>query len=158
MSVTDKEQLDPASPAVDEIRSPDKVSPRSEPRPAPKRNLGLATGDQLVIGSLAILVLILAGWHWARMSGWGARPIEIERMEPQSLDYQIDINSASYVELLQLDSIGEKLAQRIIDDRKQNGPFESVDDLQRVRGIGPKTVAKLRKHLRAVPPDARAKR
>lgn len=155
MSVLDDEQPDltnddggsvalEAAPSTSTRSKP--IAPEA-PSP-PKRRFNLATGDQLAIGSLAILVLVLMGWHWARMSGWGSRPIEVERMPAQTLDYQIDINSATYIELLQLDAIGEKLAQRIITDRETNGPFKSVDELQRVKGIGPKTVERLRKFLR----------
>ena len=35
-------------------------------------------------------------------------------------------------------------AGRIVEDRAANGPFASVDDLDRVHGIGPKTVERLR--------------
>lgn len=149
---------EPPAPSVESPAKPREL-PAAEPAPQPpaKRSLGLATGDQLVIGSLAILVLLLSGWHWARMSGWGVKPIEVRRMQPRELGYKIDVNSATWVELIQLDGIGEKLAERIIEDRKANGPYESVDDLQRVRGIGPKTVAKLKKHLTVTSKDDRAK-
>ena len=62
------------------------------------------------------------------------------------------INAATWVEWKQFDGIGEKLADRIVADRKKNGPFESIDDLQRVKGIGPKTVARIREHLKVGKP------
>lgn len=58
--------------------------------------------------------------------------------EPKLL--KIDINTASPPELQKLTSIGQLLAQRIIDAR----PFYSVDDLARVRGIGAKTLAEIK--------------
>lgn len=36
-----------------------------------------------------------------------------------------------------LSGVGPVLASRIVADRSSKGAFESVDDLQRVRGIGP---------------------
>ena len=61
---------------------------------------------------------------------------------------QVDLNTANLTELKSLKGIGKKLAQRIMDDRKANGPFTSVDDLTRVRGIGKKTVEKNRNRMR----------
>ena len=56
---------------------------------------------------------------------------------------KIAINSATQKELESLPGIGKVLGQRIIASRDVEGVFTSVDDLQRVKGIGVKTVAKL---------------
>ncbi|MBU1049328.1 ComEA family DNA-binding protein [Candidatus Bipolaricaulota bacterium] len=52
----------------------------------------------------------------------------------------VNINSATSDELITLPGIGPALAQRIIEERRENGPFGTVEDLVRVSGIGPKTV------------------
>jgi len=62
---------------------------------------------------------------------------------PAPPEHLVDINTASAVELDTLPGIGIKLSQRIVDERASQ-PFESVDDLLRVRGIGKKTLEKLR--------------
>jgi competence protein ComEA len=58
--------------------------------------------------------------------------------------YQIDLNTADRAELLQLPGVGESLAQRILEYRREHGPFRRVEDLRRIRGIGPVTLEKLR--------------
>ena len=83
----------------------------------------------------------------ARLSGWGLHPVEIDRLPARKYEYKIDINNATWVEWVQLNGIGEVLARRIIDEQATNGPFESIDDLRRVKGIGPKTLEKIRGFL-----------
>lgn len=63
---------------------------------------------------------------------------------PPAADGPVNINAASPAELDLLPGIGPALAQRIIEDRQANGPYEAVDQLARVRGIGPALVEKLR--------------
>jgi len=59
----------------------------------------------------------------------------------------VNLNSAGPEELCTLPGIGEVKAAAIIAWRKQNGAFQSVDDLLKVSGIGPKTLAKIRHRL-----------
>ena len=49
---------------------------------------------------------------------------------------RFDLNRASAAELQLLNGIGPRLAARIIKYREANGPFNSAEDLTRVRGIG----------------------
>lgn len=60
---------------------------------------------------------------------------------------RFDLNSATAAELETLRGIGPALAARIIESRTQTGPFESVEQLTRVRGIGPKTLESLREAI-----------
>jgi competence protein ComEA len=59
----------------------------------------------------------------------------------------VNINTATKDELIALQGIGPAKAQAILDYRKQNGPFKSVDDLKSVKGIGAKRLEKLRADL-----------
>src|SRR5262245_6911062 len=59
----------------------------------------------------------------------------------------VNINTATKEELTTLQGIGEKRAQDIIDYRTKNGPFKSVDDLEKIPGIGPGTMKQIRPQL-----------
>lgn len=55
----------------------------------------------------------------------------------------INVNTASADELMRLPAVGPVMAQNIIATRTA-APFQSVEDLRKVKGIGPKTLDKLR--------------
>ena len=57
---------------------------------------------------------------------------------------KININKAGMDELLSLPYIGEVKAKAIIDYRLANGPFNTIEELLNVKGIGPKTLERLR--------------
>ncbi len=59
----------------------------------------------------------------------------------------IDVNTATAEELQSVPGIGETLAKRIVEFRQEHGPFEKVDDLLNVRGIGVTSLDKLRPFL-----------
>lgn len=57
----------------------------------------------------------------------------------------VDINTATAEQLADaLVGIGKAKAEAIVQDRAKNGNFKSVDDLERVKGIGPKMIEKNR--------------
>lgn len=57
----------------------------------------------------------------------------------QEREEKININQGSIEELTQLHRIGPKYAERIIEYREKNGPFEKPEDIMKVPGIGQKT-------------------
>ncbi|WP_235804704.1 helix-hairpin-helix domain-containing protein [Secundilactobacillus kimchicus] len=61
---------------------------------------------------------------------------------------EVDLNNADVTQLQQLDGVGEKKAEKIIQYREQNGQFKSVDDLKNVSGFGDKTLERLKPQLR----------
>jgi len=56
----------------------------------------------------------------------------------------VDLNTATAAQLDALPGIGPATAAAIVRDRETHGPYASVDDLSRVRGIGPAKLAQLR--------------
>jgi competence protein ComEA len=59
----------------------------------------------------------------------------------------IDLNTADSTALEAVPGIGKSLSQRIVAFRDKNGPFQSVDDLLKVQGVGEKSIQKLRPYL-----------
>ncbi len=72
-----------------------------------------------------------------------------ERAYPDSLlpGERIDINTADLYDLQRLPGIGEKRAQDILAWREEHGPFQSVDELTEVYGIGPGILEGLRDYV-----------
>lgn len=75
-----------------------------------------------------------------------AQQLEPDEPKPKPLMSfkRININTANEFDLVKLAGIGEVKAQQIIAWRKENGEFQSTDDLMKVNGIGPKTVANIK--------------
>lgn len=67
---------------------------------------------------------------------------------------RLDVNIASAAQLELLPHIGPALAARIVDDRAANGPFRSIADLDRVKGIGPRTIERIAPFIRVGEPAA----
>lgn len=56
---------------------------------------------------------------------------------------KVNLNTAGAAELDTLPKVGPVLAQRIVDWRKEHGPFKSVEELDAVDGVGPKMLEAL---------------
>lgn len=56
---------------------------------------------------------------------------------------RVNLNVATYNELVKLPGIGPVMAQRILDFRATQGKFKRLQDLRKVKGIGVKTYEKL---------------
>ena len=85
---------------------------------------------------------------------------------------RVNVNTADASQLALLPRVGPSVAQKIIDFRKENGPFKSAEDLMLVQGIGEKTYQLLKPYVavsgettlkekvkasKASPPPAKAK-
>jgi competence protein ComEA len=89
-----------------------------------------------------LLAVGLLAWHVYGTQRWSCRPaaLEVDALQTPSLD----LNQADHAQLLQLPGVGENLARRIEAYRTQHQGFRDVDELQRVSGIGPAMLEKLR--------------
>ncbi|MBL6704543.1 MAG: helix-hairpin-helix domain-containing protein [Planctomycetaceae bacterium] len=117
---------------------------------SPTGFLWLTNRDQWLVVIVSVAVVILLVIKWQNLQYVNRSEIIVLR-ESEDIGYQIDLNLATWIELAQLRDVGPVTAQAIISNREEFGPFTSIDDLQRVKGIGPKTVEKNRRWLRVAP-------
>ena len=103
--------------------------------------------DRWFFAVLSLVILVLTAIQFARLAGWGLKPLQVIRPESRKYEFQLEVNTGSWVEWMQLEGIGEATARKIVADREKNGPFRSVDDVARVSGIGPATLEKIRPWL-----------
>lgn len=65
---------------------------------------------------------------------------------------RIDLNRASYEELMLLPGIGPARAESIVLDRLRRGAFRSLDDLHRVEGLGADTLVRIAPFVQPLDP------
>ncbi|MEP3478239.1 MAG: helix-hairpin-helix domain-containing protein [Fuerstiella sp.] len=129
--------------------------------PVDKLNLTRAPGDQVdearqSLASYFVVTCLCFGLVAMTMTWWrqNQQSIGPQNSGQQSGGQQaklasdsIDINAADWTSFSQLPGIGPTLGFRIVADRKHLGPFKNIDDLQRVEGIGPLTLDRIRYRL-----------
>jgi competence protein ComEA len=102
-----------------------------------ERNVVLFVALGLLLGSLTI-----GGEEELPVVGAAGEPVEGPAVARPL--YPIDVNRADVGLLEELPGIGPARAAAIAASRESGGPFRSVEDLRRVPGIGPGTIAKIR--------------
>jgi competence ComEA-like helix-hairpin-helix protein len=95
--------------------------------------------------TMAMLVVLCV--EWIVIATRRPSRFSINRGEKFKTLFVIDINSANWVEWSQLEGIGPGLASRITAYRKVHGPFQSIEDLLKVPGIGPSKLDAMRSQL-----------
>jgi competence protein ComEA len=98
------------------------------------------------------------GWHPPVSADRGIEAISTSRLlgavdsaitaeeragQPLAGGEKIDPNFADESELRRLPGIGPARASAIVRDRRENGPFRTLEELERIPGLGPATVARL---------------
>ena len=73
----------------------------------------------------------------------GDSPAWVMNEIPTQRSGSVRVNSDDVQELTALPGIGDTLAELIIAEREQNGPFYYAEDLEAVKGIGPGTLKKI---------------
>ena len=69
----------------------------SPSEPAPGQPL-LRRLDQLAVAGLIVFSLVVLAWYWIAQGGLSHRFIEIDRVDPTTITYQVDLNTADWTE------------------------------------------------------------
>jgi len=129
--------LDPSKIEATTIEA---TTPESESYNKPGGDGSLIDRPDVIRAVATILILInlvsVIG-YWRLQSQLPEEPLN------GPLRFVTDINAAPASELSLLPGIGYELANRIVENRESYGPFRSIEDLNRVRGIGPKTLTQI---------------
>ncbi len=72
---------------------------------------------------------------------------QIAKKVKKEVPHDVNINTADKELLTQIPGIGPVTADSILKYRKDNGQFKSIDDLTKVKGIGDKTLVKIKPYL-----------
>ena len=99
------------------------------------------TGSRNRATCLLVAIVAWAGWCSVRSPGLRSDPHEKVKGIPS---FQANINLADAMELQLLPGIGPKSAEEILRVRLRDGGFQVIQDLDRVDGIGKKTIEQLK--------------
>ena len=116
------------------------------------RSAGVAT---FVTAELGDIVITTDGEHIAVQAD-APKKGAVRVGTPVPPAKQLDINLGTAEAFTALPWIGEKTALRIVAYRLKHGPFQSVDDLIKVKGIGERRLARFRHLVRVGPPPSPA--
>ncbi|HEC69913.1 MAG TPA: helix-hairpin-helix domain-containing protein [Candidatus Omnitrophica bacterium] len=95
----------------------------------------------LFLGFLLILGAFLKNLPSQRL------PSFISEEAVSSSSFKVNINKAKFKDLIKLPYIGEVLAKRIISYREKNGPFQSIEELKKVKGVGEKKLKAIKNFI-----------
>jgi len=96
----------------------------------------------------AVFAMFAAGFTAIPERCFATTQPESQSVAPQT--DKMDINTADEALLTTLPGIGEKTAAAIVSYRKENGNFKTLDELEQVKGIGAKKLAKIRPYLQEI--------
>jgi competence protein ComEA len=86
----------------------------------------------------ALIVVLLVSFVWLIPSPPAAAPPGRSEPVPASAPAgePVNINTADVKELMKLEGVGRKVAEKIVEYREQRGRFQKPEEIRRVEGIG----------------------
>jgi competence ComEA-like helix-hairpin-helix protein len=129
------------------------------------RSFALTASEKKVLGFLSALLLLGAatmaweGVTGGSLSAWAFRPISsrvpfalpssVSKGRPGFFEAAriLNVNRAAAKDLRWVPGVGPETARRIVQYRETHGGFQTLGDLQKVSGVGPKKFKKMAPHL-----------
>ena len=116
----------------------------------------MSKGEKLAVLLTALLlaaaVVFLCTWEsGAGRYSLSAMPEPTPAPTPESAPLLVDLNTATAQELDQLPGIGEVFSERIVAYRTENGPFQTIEEIMDVDGIGESVFASLSPYITVSP-------
>ena len=108
-----------------------------------------ARAQRVLAVAIAASLTGMAVWFIAQ-GGLSGGLVGHDAPPPAAGQFTVNVNDAGLNELAVLPGLGPATAQRIIDHRREHGPFTSLDGLLDVPGLGPATLESIRPHLRPI--------
>ncbi len=103
---------------------------------------------------LVVVALCVGVVQWSRQttrrptSNSQPQQLKASNASQLSATYSVDVNRATELELLNLPEVGPALVRAIVSHREQHGPFERLEDFEKVPGVGAATLRQLAPYLR----------
>jgi competence ComEA-like helix-hairpin-helix protein len=118
-------------------------TPSPDSPPATDRSLAV------IAAAVALALAAMAIWFVAQGGPWGGL-VHHDTPPAATGRFTVNVNTAGADELAQLPGIGPATARRIVDHRREHGPFSSIEALHDVPDVGPATLEAIRPHLRPI--------
>lgn len=122
------------------------ADPAAEPEIASEQLRDGTRRERNFLLTICSVFLVILAYQYLSLALKKPEPLPWKPGESAQL-FRVDVNTGTWIEWSQLQGIGPSLAHRIVADRSANGPFQTIDDVQRVHGIGPMTLDRIRPWL-----------
>ena len=115
----------------------------------------MKNGRSILLLVIALSVSMVLGVFIGRNVNSGHVSLSAEdfsaetRNSRESMDYRLDINTATKSQLMELPGIGEVMAERIVAYRTEHGMFSSIEEIQNVPGIKRAVFDKIKEQITA---------
>ncbi len=125
-----------------------KKLPQKDPKGLPLSGSFVRYKPQILVCILVVALLVGGAYYSSRVSESAPKTVYSTSLEEAKDEAQtpllVHLNTAEAKELDELPEVGPSTAKKIVEHCRYKGPFKSIDELESVSGIGPKTLKKIK--------------